>query len=128
MTRTRSTIATVLLCAFAVLGVLLSVPVLVLSGIHPEASTLGAVVGASGILLLGAAVMLTLPALAALLLRPRRPIAASAVATMLGLGVFAVTASQATSDGMLLALNLAGLGLVLCVLPLLADGIAGEPR
>lgn len=128
MTRLRSSVTTVLLCAFAVLGVFLLVPVLVLFGIDTESSAFDAVIDASGTLMLGAALMLTLPALVALLLKPRRPTAASAVATMFGLGVFAVTASRATSDGLLLALNLAGLGLVLCALPLPADQIDGEPR
>lgn len=126
MTRVRGTITTILLCAFAVLGLLMLVPALILFGLHKESSMLGAVVDASGTVLLAAALMLTLPALAALLLKPRLPTAASAVATMFGLGVFAVTASQATSDGMLLALNLAGLVLLLCSLPLPADQIDGQ--
>lgn len=129
MSRVRSVLATLLLCGFAVLGVFMLVLALLAFGLPTGSSSLGgAVVDAFGAMLLGGALLLSVPALAALLLKPRRPVVASAVASMLGLGVFAATAAQATSDAGLLALNLAGLGLVLCVLPLPADRIDGEPR
>jgi hypothetical protein len=70
-----------------------------------------------GVVMVASALALLVPAGVALVIRPRHPTASSAVASMLGIGVFSVTASQATTDGSLLALNLAGLALLFCALP-----------
>lgn len=118
MNRLRGVLTTLLLSGFATLGGFLGVMSLLLMRISSShESMLGAVLDGLGVVGVAAALSLIVPAGAALVLRPRHPMASSAVASMLGVGVFSVTASQATTDGYLLVLNLAALALLLCALP-----------
>lgn len=118
MNRLRGVLTTLLLGGFASFGVLLGGMSLLLFGLDTApGSMLGAVLDGLGFVGVITALSLIVPAGAALLLKPRHPMASSALASMLGIGVFSVTASQATTDGSLLALNLAGLALLLCALP-----------
>lgn len=118
MNRVRGVLTIVLLCVFVKLGIVLGFLAFAFAGFDAgSGSVFGAVLDGFAVVFAIAALGLLLPAGVALALRPRRPTASSAVATMLGLGVFAVTAQQVAGGGFLLAVNLAGLALILCALP-----------
>lgn len=119
MRTVRGVLTILLLCGFAVLGVFLGFLALLFFGLDAGSRTVfGAVLDGFGGLLAIAALALFVPAALALTLRAWRPMVSNAVATMLGLGVFALTAQDATTDGFLLAVSLSGLALVFCALPI----------
>lgn len=118
MSGIRGLATTLLLAGFAVVGVWVVVGSLLLASAVSPLDGIGPfVAGALGRAAVGAALLAAVPGVA-LALRPRRRRAADVVATLYGVLVVGLTASQVREHELLLVPHLAGLALVLCAFPL----------